>query len=373
MCVARLPDARLFVAALALSGAACATTGSTGSGAATGPEYVKMEPIVVRSETDPLTGLDGYDAAQLVELGNQLYSKSDFERAVKVYQRLVEHFPDSDLVPAAHYNRGLAFEELKKFDDALAAYQVVLEKFTESASYRDAYFRSAFVYSKLERWREVADTFWQIRQLDKLSTMDELEARVGTGVGLFMQDDWASAEKELMSAVRFYETKSKEEFLPADYFLGQARFYLGEINARMMESIKLNEPDLTKQGWEERMGDQLEEKCDLLLRAQTNFIRTIRVGHTGWATAAGYRIGSLYERLYDDMMAIPVPPGLGDEAKEFYLTEIRKKIGVLVSKAIKIYEQSLEMAARVGEKNEWVERTSKSLERMKSLYLETSG
>ena len=43
---------------------------------------------------------------------------------------------------------------------------------------------------------------------------------------------------------------------------------------------------------------------------------------------------------------------------------------MLVSKAIKIYEQSLEMAGRVNEKNEWVERTSKSLERMKSLYID---
>jgi hypothetical protein len=52
---------------------------------------------------------------------------------------------------------------------------------------------------------------------------------------------------------------------------------------------------------------------------------------------------------------------------------VRKKVGILVSKAIKVYEQSLEMAGRVNEKNEWVERTSKSLERMKSLYIESMG
>jgi hypothetical protein len=107
------------------------------------------------------------------------------------------------------------------------------------------------------------------------------------------------------------------------------------------------------------------------MRAQNNFIRAIRVGHTGWATAAGYRIGSLYERMYDDVLKVPVPQGLSEGGKEFYQNEVRKKVGVLVSKAIKIYEQSLEMAGRVNEKNEWVERTSKSLERMKSLYMDS--
>jgi hypothetical protein len=64
-----------------------------------------------------------------------------------------------------------------------------------------------------------------------------------------------------------------------------------------------------------------------------------------------------------------VPPGVDEEAKSFYQSQLREKVSVLVVKAIKIYEQSLQMAQRVGEKNEWVERTSMSLERMKTLYL----
>jgi hypothetical protein len=203
--------------------------------------------------------------------------------------------------------------------------------------------------------------------------MDELEARVGQGVGLFMQDDYATAEREFMGALRFYEEHQKDEYLPADYFIGQTRFYLGEIAAREFEAVKLEEPDVqkSKKSWEDMMGDKLEHKCELLLRAQNNLIRAIRTGHPGWATAAGFRIGSLYERLYDDMTQLPVPPGLSEEGKAFYLGEVRKKVAVLVTKAITIYEQSLEMATRVGEKNEWVERASKSLERMKSLYLDS--
>lgn len=330
-----------------------------------------MEPIVVKGGTDADTGMDGYDASQLLEYGNQLYAQGDFVKAAKVFEKLIESFPDSELVPAAYYNAGLVYEAGADHARALEKYEKVIADFPESTSHKDALFRSATCLAKLERWKETADRFWQVRQRKDLTSMDELEARVGTGIGLFMQDDFASAEKEMMSAVRFYEDKNKEEFMPADYYLGQARFYLGEINAREMERIELGIADTKKPGWEDMMGDKLEQKCDLLIRAQNNFIRAIRVGHTGWATASGYRIGSLYERMYDDLLRVPVPEGLSEEGKEYYLGEVRKKVGVLVSKAIKIYEQSLDMAVRVGEKNEWVERTSKSLERMKALYIDT--
>jgi hypothetical protein len=75
------------------------------------------------------------------------------------------------------------------------------------------------------------------------------------------------------------------------------------------------------------------------------------------------------EKLYDDLLSVPVPPSLSDEGKKFYLDELRKKVGVLVMKAIMVFERSLEMAQRVGEQNEWVKRTSESLERMKSLAM----
>lgn len=383
----------LLLAALA---AGCATTAS--STASRPVEEVHMDPLVVNQTTDPLTGLDGYDAAQLLDLGNRLYQEGDHDRAAKVFERLISAFPDSPLVPSALYDAGLAYEQLEAWSAALERYRRVVAQYPTAGTFRDAMFRSSLCYGKLERWGDVVDNYWAIRQLPKLTTMDELDARVGQGVGLFMQNDLATAEREFIGALRFHETHAKEEFLPAEYFVGQARFYLGEIAARQFEAIDLAVPppeppvgrdqarlaqaSARRRGqapaadpvkvWQDRLAGQLEAKCELLLRAQNEFIRAIRVGHSGWATASGYRIGSLYERLYDDMMQVPAPPGLSDETREFYAGELRKRVGVLVTKAIQVYEQSLEMATRVGEKNEWVERTSKSLERMKSLYLDAA-
>lgn len=361
------------VAGLGLS--ACATTQGR---AVTAPpdDRVEMEQMVVRADADPLTGLDTYDAETLFVLASEEAKAERFDQAIRIYRKLLGEFPDSKVVPLARYNGALALEALEEHPEAVSLLEALVASEPESADLRrDALFRLARGYGKVENWVGVADTFWAVRQMDNLSPMDELEARVGTGIGFFMQEDYATAERELMRMVTFYQDHEQKDLLPADYFVGQARFYLGEIAARELEHKSLSPPPSEgggEEAWVEAMAEELEDKCRLLLRAQNNFIRTIRVGHPGWATAAGYRIGTLYEHLFDAMLGVPVPPSLDEGAAEVYREELRERVGILVKKAIRVYEMNRAMAERIGEENEWVERTASALERMKKLYLDAT-
>jgi len=344
---------------------ACATTPTVT--APLGPRVIQMEEVRIQTAVDPLVGLDAFDASDLLAKGNERFAGREFDVAIKIYDYLLTTFPTSELAPIAAYNAGLCYEGLAEHEQALARFQKIIREHPGSETARDAHYHACIALSKLDRWQEVADAFWEIRQKGDLLTMDELEARVGMGVAMFMMKDFDTAEREFMGAIRFHEEKSKTEYLDANYWLGQARFYTGEIYARRMENIDMASVSGDGESWKETMGKRLEEKCDLLMRAQNNFIRTIRAGHTGWATAAGFRIGSLYERLYDDMLAVKMPPDVPADAEPYYKELLEEKIGVLVNKAILVYERSLEMAARVGEQNEWVERTHRALERMKTL------
>ena len=52
-----------------------------------------------------------------------------------------------------------------------------------------------------------------------------------------------------------------------------------------------------------------------------------------------------------------------------YREELRKKVRVLLTKSINIYERTLEAAERIGSQNTFVNKTRQSLEKMKALLL----
>ena len=65
----------------------------------------------------------------------------------------------------------------------------------------------------------------------------------------------------------------------------------------------------------------------------------------------------------------PAPRELNGEEAEIYRSELRKKIRVLLTKAITVYERTLEAAERIGASNPFVEKTRESLRRMKEQLL----
>jgi tetratricopeptide (TPR) repeat protein len=335
------------------------------------PSAIEMQPLVVRDQVDSLTGMDGYDADSLLERGNQFFDQGAFDKALQVFRTLLVSFPESSLRDAAHYNAGLCLEHLAEDQEALRQYSDLVRIFPNSTYIKDAYFRIGFLSAKAKVWQETETTFSLVLTRNDLLPMETLEARVALGVARFMSGRFQDSEQDFREALRFYEKESEHAYLPADYWVGQSRFYLGEIYARQFESLSLVSLEDKSKASTGAVGERLEEKCAILLRAQTSFIKAIRIGHAGWATAAGYRIGSMYETLYRELLAVPVPDELDDEATSVYQAELRERIRVLVTKAIRVYEQSLQMAQRVGADNQWVAQTEAALSRMKSLYLET--
>ncbi|MFN7133244.1 MAG: hypothetical protein ACK4N5_14290 [Myxococcales bacterium] len=193
---------------------------------------------------------------------------------------------------------------------------------------------------------------------------DKLQAKVQSAICMIEYQDLDKAEKELRVALLWYEQKKESELLD-DYFPSQAQFFLGEIYRTFFEHVELD-----PEKGEAKLAKDLEYKCELLLSAQGHYLRAIRLGNGQWATSAGYRIGELYEKLYDEMLAAKVPAEFDEEQKQVYREELRKKVRVLVTKAMGIYERTLAAAERIGVDNPFVQKTRRSLERMKQLLLE---
>src|SRR5262249_20800245 len=121
----------------------------------------------------------------------------------------------------------------------------------------------------------------------------------------------------------------------------------------------------------------IDRRASLLLDAQREYFNTIRLGDARWGTAAGYRIGSMYDGLWQALMTAPIPPpsrtlpqGTLPIYQREYRASLARHIRPLMRHAIRYWELTLLMAERTGAHTEWAERTRAELEQMRSRLLE---
>jgi TPR repeat protein len=138
---------------------------------------------------------------------------------------------------------------------------------------------------------------------------------------------------------------------------------MGEIYRGLFEAISFRLPM-------ERMAQDLEDKSNLFLKAQSAYMRALRQRHPDWAPRAGYRLGALYERMYDDMVAADVPPELTPEQVEVYRATLRARVRPLIEQAIDIYDRNLMMARSLGADQAWLERSRAGLARLRRVLEE---
>jgi len=174
----------------------------------------------------------------------------------------------------------------------------------------------------------------------------------------------AEGEILLRAALELYANDRDEPVDPA--LPAQAEFWLGEAFRAAFREEKLDPSAMDAQA----LASALEQKAQFLLSAQGHFLRCIRRGDGEWATAAGYRIGEMYEELYAEMSSAPPPHGLDQDQRALYQGELRGKVKNLVAKAIRMYEETLEVAQRTGATNDYVQKTAEALERMRKLLLD---
>jgi hypothetical protein len=174
----------------------------------------------------------------------------------------------------------------------------------------------------------------------------------------------AEGEILLRAALDLYQGDREERVDPT--LPAQAEFWLGEAFRGAFREQQLDPSTMDQKA----LGGALEQKAEFLLSAQGHYLRCIRRGDGEWATAAGYRIGEMYEELHDQMVSAPLPRGLTEDQRALYQDELRGKVKNLFSKAIRMYEETLAVAQRTGAANDYVQKTEQALERMRKLLLE---
>ncbi|HVE87263.1 MAG TPA: tetratricopeptide repeat protein [Myxococcales bacterium] len=323
------------------------------------PTVVKFEPEVVTGDLE----LEKLNDEELFAQGSSAYAANDWKQAARYFDRLADFHQDSKHRRSALYNAGLAHERLEAWDAARERFAELADAARGQGDALDAAYRLAETLYHLQRFDEAAALLTTLAERTDVSWNKRIEAQVQKGVCELEAGKTDAAEATLRKAMAWHQTLTDKDEVD-DYFPGQAQFFLGEIYRLHYETIVLDPEKGT-----DALAQDLEYKAELLLSAQGHYLRAIRLGNGYWATASGQRVGGMYENFYDHLINTPAPRELNQEESEAYRQELRKKIRVLITKAINIYERTLEAAERIGAQNNFVERTRESLRKMKELLV----
>jgi tetratricopeptide (TPR) repeat protein len=365
-------------------------------------EKIEFQPLVILMQPDQELGLDSYDDETLLSGGVESLIAYKYRKALLYFRRLVAEFPQSPLFPEALFRLGVTHgklgeldaahgavrylgEYVKRFpdgdhileaeaslglalaaqgqhDEAVSHYRTVIAREPQSPQSVDTRFYLGDSLLALERWTEARDTFAEVSIRGDITLSAEIEGYTKWAQALLELDEIDLAERHVGFALRQYRAHEEKETLDRR-LAAHAQYLQGEVERRRFLKVVLEYP-------QSLLKDRLEEKCQFLLNAQSHYIRAIRYADLQFAAASGYRVGQLYEDLYNQLMAVPVPDALThDEESEIYREEVLKKVQVIVKKSITVYERTLDMAGRTGLAGKWVEQTRDRLMAMKSLYL----
>jgi len=320
-----------------------------------------MEPLHIGVKPDPELGLVDFDAVTLYQEGLRYHESGRCDRAVVFYDRLLEEFSSSRYFSAAAFNAGRCLEELDRIEEAVTRYQIITRGLEKSKDWVDAAFRESLCLSGLGKHKEATGLLDRLVNREDLTASDRIDALVLKGEALKKMGEVVKAESTFRQALRIYRRRGKDEYLdpvPA----ARAEFRLSELTEERFQAAPLRLP-------EEQMQKDLEAKAVLLLSAQGGYLRTIRYGDPEWATAAGYRIGNLYLHLHKAMERAPVPADLSGEEAKIYKDVLRKRTAVLLRKALKVFQMTVELAERTFVQNRWTQAARQQMEFVESQVL----
>jgi tetratricopeptide (TPR) repeat protein len=147
-------------------------------------------------------------------LGQQLLDNQQYDKAIEVYQKILERFPNSS---HSQFGIGIAYHAKKDFKPALIAYNKVISMYSSNKPPQNLYINIARALKELGRNKEALDALYKAKRLGK-TTLD---------ISLLM------AELFLDSNHPEKANRALEDAVILDKSNPVFRFYLGMTNLQL--------------------------------------------------------------------------------------------------------------------------------------------
>lgn len=290
----------------------------------------------------------------LFNIGGNYHAIAVYSEASKYYELFVQYFAEQNPKKAEEALRNAATfrQGLGQYEEAVQNYERYLDLFSDrKEEAAEVKFQIAKIYDNEGKSRDAFDSYNEyLKKWAKIGRTDRLlEAHMRIGMIHWEGKRQRKAFDEFEKVLKIYNglrDAQRNELTSGADAAAQARFMVGEVKLREMESIKLKLP-------EKLLQKRLTEKIQKLDEAAAIYKSVFKFGRPDWTLAALYRIGYVAQSFANEIRNSPVPTGLSYEQQELYKGALEEQASQIENKAIESYTECLNVARQKSWFNEY--------------------
>lgn len=324
-----------------------------------------------------------------------------FESATRLYERIVNEYPDSDFVDNALFRTAFNYSRFFEYERAVASYRLLADnpRFRQSEHRKDAVLNSAIILEGLQQYERAAAYYAQYSSMPGVPEAEAAEASYKAADMSFRRRSWADAVRGYREFLRRFgnirgdaavfvvranwniaeslrESRQLREYSRAlsdtvDAFRrtgaqagSEAAEYASHSRFLIVEEQLDAYERLAIRGSGAKLKQSVEAKLKRARELETDYGGVKNYRRPAWTVAAQYRIGYLYERAAKALLEAPVPAEvlrLGPEAEDIYRGQIQENVTPMEERAVREYQVAVDAAREGAIHNEW---TLQALERL---------
>jgi len=307
----------------------------------------------------PRTVVTAKDATSIPELlrdAGALATAERWQEAAAAYDRAYRIEPEGASGDEALWGAAEADDHQSRYDEALSRYERYAQRAPGTPRGRESMVRATRLLVFMGRFAP-AGVYAErlLKQPEQLGDFERIAVMSARALALLERGEEQQASYFIEKARDVVEARQLDAAGRVPRDLAQLYYALGESRRLKAERVVFDPMP-------PNFGAVLEERCQLLLDAQSAYSDSMRAYDAHWSAMAGYRTAELYQRLHQDLLAVQPPPSADTERKrQLFEGAVRTSHAILLTKAKGMAEHTIAMAERTGEQSEWVSRTREAL------------
>jgi tetratricopeptide (TPR) repeat protein len=310
------------------------------------PRVVDLDIIRITAQTKGVGGeitADQVATGDLFKQATTAAKTGETEKAIGIYRRLVNEFPDSAYAPTALFNIAAIYDGRRDLPATMAALRELVGAYPQSRESIEGHLYIAALQLEHDQFTEAVTTLDEVLARPNLTYADRIEAFARKGYGLIELKRYDDAEAALERAVA--ESRLVTH-LDDTYYIAMASYYRGELLHRRFTEAPVRLPD-------DQMIADLEAKRVLAGKAYDAWKESLGYRQVYWATASGYQMSQIFVELWQAHVTAPYPKRIDAATRPLYVTEVHDRVREHLEKALEGHRMNMELAKAYGVETEW--------------------